>query len=183
MQGTLSGNSEGVYFDSISRPFENKTTMAVRIRFLTPIYEEWTARLRMRGFDDDESLPGALTRTWISCHADSTTTVTLQGCDPNNNLEGLHKYKLKDDFEILKEVVLVLQRDDDPDDNMKIRFEHNLIVNGKRIFNVKRSILKSSEMINKCRFANCAVDVYCEMEEGISKDFLFEVTDLGNEIY
>ncbi len=140
----------------------------------------------IEGCDDDMSLPGALSRAQIYSGAHFGTIIILQGYSKDirpTYMEDLHKYELKDDFERLKEVVLVLQRDDDPDDNMKIRFEHNLIVNGKRICNVKRSFLKSSEMVKECLFANYCVELHAKMEEGISKDFLFEMSDLGNEVY
>ncbi len=176
---------QAVSFRSSEIPFdEHNTTLAIRLRLLTPLREKWTLRVPAYGFpngeDVEESLPGALST--VSIESEDLTSVVLQGYDGDDGLL-LYKYDYKNDFEELKEIVIVLHRDEDPEDNMKVRFEHNLIVNRKRVCNVKQSILKSSEMIRVCSSANYDIQLFSEMEEGTSGHFLFEVTDLGNEVY
>ncbi len=187
-------NKEIFIFRGRLKPFPNGTTLAIRIRFKSPIHDGWAIsfplRLRNKNKDHHVSWAYPISLVELLPLEPDINTIHLRCMDPSDDnlnmydILEIEKYRWKNDFENLEEIVVVLRKEEGSEDG--VSFEHNLIINKKRICNSKQFYSSDFVMLKGSVYAGFNVAVRNKnIEEGnVSKHFLIEVNDLGrNELY
>ncbi len=133
LKGTL-GGEEAILFKGRFRSFLEGTMLGMRIRFLSVPSEKWRFILPLWGRDiDGTSIIHSKPLISVSVLRDGEG---LQMKHPNSEAQKLvvnTEYDWKSEFFVLREIIVALRKDEDPEDSTRIKLEANLIVNGRRV--------------------------------------------------